>query len=474
MIMPITQTKIDEQYRQLDVVVCSEPEPISTTLSKCRVRIFYRGFNRNRTFISDDFAQQLINSLPYVPIKGIFNYGKVDYEDHGMDNTDGRIYGIIAANPNFAWEKHIDQDGIEREYACADAILFSALYPEAKIIVGSRQSMEIYSETMEGYWDTWEDGMPYFNFKKGELLGLQVLGQDVEPCFEGAAFYSLAKEVKELVEYVKSFKEQEEKKNMEIKEEVVATPEAVVEEVATENTVALQMEDPVVTEQFEESATIEQVEEPVIITEPVVEQTEDSVVVQENVTTEEIEATTQDFEKATEEVFEKKEEEEESSDEEEDEKKKEEEKAKNSLLETVESLKTEIESLKATQAEYQKKIDEFNSENVRLNNELMDIKNKNAELSEYKLGVETSKKEAVLSKFEEMLTEEQYNSFKEDISKYTESDLEKEIIATIYHTNPNAFAKKEPELIYKDSNKDVVTESGVLGLLNRYKNGGNK
>lgn len=465
--MPIIQTKIDKQYRQLDVVVCSEPEPISTTLSKCRVRIFYRGFNRNRTFISDDFAQQLINSLPYVPIKGIFNYGKVDYEDHGIDSTDGRIYGIIAANPNFAWEKHIDQDGIEREYACADAILFSALYPEAKIIVGSRQSMEIYPETMEGYWDTWEDGMPYFNFKKGELLGLQVLGQDVEPCFEGAAFYSLAKEVKELVEYVKSFKEQEEKKNMDIKEEVVATPETTVEEVATENTVTLQDEEPAVIEQVEEPVTM-QTEEPVIV------QEDDPVVIAEEANSIEstIETTAQDFEKVTEEVFEKKcdipDEEEEKKKEEEDEK------AKNSLLETVESLKSEIDSLKATQAEYQKKIDEFNSENVRLNNELMDIKNKNAELLEYKLSVETSKKEAVLSKFEEMLTEEQYNSFKEDISKYTESDLEKEIIATIYHTNPNAFAKKEPELIYKDSNKDVVTESGVLGLLNRYKNGGNK
>lgn len=464
--MPITQTKIDKQYRQLDVVICSEPESISTTLSKCRVRIFYRGLNRNRTFISDDFAQQLINSLPYVPIKGIFNYGKVDYEDHGIDNTDGRIYGIIAANPNFAWEKHIDQDGIEREYACADAILFSALYPEAKIIVGSRQSMEIYPETMEGYWDTWEDGMPYFYFKKGELLGLQVLGQDVEPCFEGAAFYSLAKEVKELVEYVKSFKEQEEKKNMDIKEEVVTTPETTVEEVATENTVTLQDEEPAVIEQVEEPVTM-QTEEPVIV------QEDNPVVIDEEVKSIEstIETTTQDFEKATEEVFEKKDD---IPDEEEKKKEEEDEKAKNSLLETVESLKSEIDSLKATQAEYQKKIDEFNSENVRLNNELMDIKNKNAELSEYKLSVETSKKEAVLSKFEEMLTEEQYNSFKEDISKYTESDLEKEIIATIYHTNPNAFAKKEPELIYKDSNKDVVTESGVLGLLNRYKNGGNK
>ena len=311
-----------------------------------------------------------------------------------------------------------------------------------------------------------EDGMPYFNFKKGELLGLQVLGKDVEPCFEGAAFYSLAKEVKELVKYVKSFKEQEEKKNMDIKEEVVATPETTVEEVATENTVTLQAEEPAVIEQVEEPVAM-QTEEPVIVKE------DDPVVIVEEANSIEstIETTTQDFEKATEEVFEKKDD---IPDEEEKKKEEEDEKAKNSLLETVKSLKSEIDSLKATQAEYQKKIDEFNSENVRLNNELMDIKNKNAELSEYKLSVETSKKEAVLSKFEEMLTEEQYNSFKKDISKYTESDLEKEIIATIYHTNPNAFAKKEPELIYKDSNKDVVTESGVLGLLNRYKNGGNK
>ena len=82
----------------LDVTLYGNLEQVTDTLSKCRVRIFYKGMNRNRTFISEDFANQLIESLPDAPIKGIFNKDKVDYEDHGEDNTDGRIYGIIHGN----------------------------------------------------------------------------------------------------------------------------------------------------------------------------------------------------------------------------------------------------------------------------------------------------------------------------------------------------------------------------------------
>jgi hypothetical protein len=37
---------------------------------------------------------------------------------------------------NFAWEQHLDEDGIERTYACTDVLLFTALYPEASDIVG--------------------------------------------------------------------------------------------------------------------------------------------------------------------------------------------------------------------------------------------------------------------------------------------------------------------------------------------------
>ena len=38
------------------------------------------------------------------------------------------------ADPNFAWEEHEDCDGVVRKYACADVLLYTALYSEAKLI----------------------------------------------------------------------------------------------------------------------------------------------------------------------------------------------------------------------------------------------------------------------------------------------------------------------------------------------------
>mgnify|MGYP004715110773 FL=1 len=198
--------KLDESLLKFNVTLFGDVETLSPTLSKCRLRIFYRGLNRNRTFISEDFARQLIESLPYAPIKGIFDKDGLDYEDHGGDNTDGRIYGVVPEDPNFAWEKHVDDDGVEREYACADVYLYTALYPEANLIPGKSQSMEIHKKGLEGEWKIWSDGEPYFEFQKGHLLGLQVLGDEVEPCFEGSAFFSLYKDAKAMFDYLENTK----------------------------------------------------------------------------------------------------------------------------------------------------------------------------------------------------------------------------------------------------------------------------
>ena len=59
---------VNDEMRFLDVTLYGNAEEITPTLSKCRVRIFYKGLNRNRTYISDDFANQLIASLPYTPV----------------------------------------------------------------------------------------------------------------------------------------------------------------------------------------------------------------------------------------------------------------------------------------------------------------------------------------------------------------------------------------------------------------------
>nr|DAH17951.1 MAG TPA: hypothetical protein [Caudoviricetes sp.] len=47
------------------------------------MRIFYKYANRNRTYIDDDFAEKLLNTLPYTPVSGIWDDDEEDFTDHG-------------------------------------------------------------------------------------------------------------------------------------------------------------------------------------------------------------------------------------------------------------------------------------------------------------------------------------------------------------------------------------------------------
>ena len=165
-------------------------EKVSDTITKKRCAIFYKGKNRNGSYISEEFAEDLIKTLPYAPVKGIYNKDTEDYTDHGTKRSEGRIYGVVPEKFNFAWEKRIDEDGVEREYACADVYLFTALYKEAEEIAGKGQSMELYGPSIQGSWIDVE-GQSLYKYSKASFLGLQVLGDNAIPCFEGASFFSL-------------------------------------------------------------------------------------------------------------------------------------------------------------------------------------------------------------------------------------------------------------------------------------------
>ena len=114
--------------KEFPVTIYGNLKELNPVLSKARCRIFYKYENRNGTYITDEFAQKLISSLPYTPVKGIYDNFDEDYTDHGLKRDLGRIYGIVPENPNFSWEKHLDEDEIEREYACCDVYIFTALY----------------------------------------------------------------------------------------------------------------------------------------------------------------------------------------------------------------------------------------------------------------------------------------------------------------------------------------------------------
>lgn len=195
---------MDNKHMEFPVTVYENLSQVSPVLSKSRCRIFYKGQNRNATYITDEFAEKLIKTLPYTPVKGIYDNFEEDYTDHGAKRSLGRIYGIVPENANFAWETHLDEDGIERTYACCDVYIFTALYEEAKEIVGKAQSMELYQPSIVGNW-VFIEGKRLFKFEDACFVGLQILGDDVEPCFEGAAFFGLYDELKQLVEKIEQY-----------------------------------------------------------------------------------------------------------------------------------------------------------------------------------------------------------------------------------------------------------------------------
>lgn len=516
--------KLDESMLRFNVTIYGDVETLSPTLSKSRLRIFYRGLNRNRTFISEDFARQLIESLPYVPIKGIFDGENLDYGDHGEKNSDGRIYGIVPENPNFAWEKHVDVDGVEREYACADVYLYTALYPEANLISGKSQSMEIHKKGLDGEWKIWsEDGQPYFEFQKGHLLGLQVLGDEVEPCFEGSAFFSLYKDAKDMFDYLKNSKEKEESKmeknifklsdgaKCELLFDALnkdADSCTMICDISNEYATAYDANAgkyirAYYTQSDEANLSVDRIEDCYIVN--VTENEYNALNAMQAVGTyaeiqakldaheTEIAAFTAEKDSLNEQLTNalaeleeykkdkdddddkakcaKNDDDDKKDDEGEDKKdddKKDDDKSKNSLEDNSGELQAQIDS-------YKSEIEAKDAEISRLNQSLADINNEKSELESFKKSVDTEKKTAIIDEFSAYLTDEQVTEFTNKMDNYSVDDFKKEICFAAYNSDTSVFAKSkedQPDLIYK-CNSSKVTESGALALLIKHK-GGNR
>lgn len=496
-------TNFDNVCLKFDVTTYGNVETVTDTISKCRVRIFYKGMNRNRTYISDDFANQLISSLPYAPIKGIFNYGEVDFEDHGEDNTDGRIYGIVPETHHFAWEKHVDEDGVEREYATADVYLFTGLYPEASLIPGKSQSMEIFRGSLKGEWRISEnDGKPYFHFLKGSLVGLQTLGRDVEPCFEGSAFFSLRKDLQNCVNYIKQLdntikKEEGEKMDKTLfrlsdNEKADILFDLINPNYNEEGNWEL---NGIITDVYDDYALyvnkagyhrVYYTKDGDNITlGEIIDVKITDVTASEYSALEAMKAISGTYEAAQEAYTAL------------EGKVNELEKEKTAFeaeKKTLTTEKTELESkvaefesektaLEATISEKEAKITEYETqisdltaENVRLEDEKNNIISENESLETFKKNVETEKKTAIINEFSAHLTDEQIENFKNAMDNFEAADFKKEVCTAAYEADPTIFAKKEDSgLIFKGGNPDNgKTESGVIRLLNKHKNGGNK
>ncbi len=180
------------------------PLDINPMMSKCEIKVLYLGGNRNHSYITKEVATEMAKTLRGAPIVGYYKEEKEDFADHGEQvifddegihfNCLTKPYGFVAPDAEIWFQKFIDTDDfgneIEREYLMTTGYLWTGQYEEAQTVIenGKPQSMELDESTLEGKWEiNSKDGMEYFIIDDAMFSKLCILGDDVEPCFEGAS-----------------------------------------------------------------------------------------------------------------------------------------------------------------------------------------------------------------------------------------------------------------------------------------------
>ena len=177
---------------------------ITPFISKGVCKVCYVGQqpNRNHTVITKDLAIEMGRKLPGNPVVGYFNKDTKDFEGHEREIVvqDGKFeivdmtrpYGFVPTDAN-VWFQKFNDDGVEHEYLVTDVYIWDGIYPESKRILeqGNNQSMELNKENQSGFWTNDDKtNARIFIYNEALIEKLCVLGENVEPCFEGAQIKS--------------------------------------------------------------------------------------------------------------------------------------------------------------------------------------------------------------------------------------------------------------------------------------------
>lgn len=107
-----------------------EPLDVNPLMSKCEIKVFYLGHNRNHSYINRKTALEMSKTLRGTPIVASWNENKEDYGDHGhvVHIEDGEIsfscktvpYGFVSPDAKVWFQNFTDTDEfdnkVERTY----------------------------------------------------------------------------------------------------------------------------------------------------------------------------------------------------------------------------------------------------------------------------------------------------------------------------------------------------------------------
>ena len=404
-----------------DSVIISSPlERVSQDMpntGRARVRVFSKYGNRNGSYITEQVADQLIESAitKHVPIVGFFDPQSQTWASH-TGPTLAHGYGYVE--DFLGWEPTEDTDGVIRDYAVFSIVLHTDYFEEANKIVGQNQSMELNPKTIQGEWAT-IDEEEYFIYSFAEMLGFCVIGSN-EPCFSASTFFSkneenktqfeqfssLLFELRAKVEEAKNFKEGGEQPMEENK--VVETP---VEETVVEETPAVENfennEEPVVEEPateepaVEEPATEFEEETPAVVEKPTVEETSNT----------EFEALQNDF---------------------------------NELQSSFEALQNELTSAQERIATFEAEIETLNNTNNSLQQELSAAQATIATYEANAAAEENERKDTLIQDYEKVLSAEEITPIKEAVADFSYDELESKLAVIFSRKNLSGEIRKVP------------------------------
>ena len=181
-----------------------QPLDINPLMSKCEIKVLYLGENRNHSYITKEVATDMAKTLRGAPIVGYYKEDKEDFADHGEQvifddegvkfNCLTKPYGFVAPDAEVWFQEFEDTDDfgnkITREYLMTTGYLWTGQFEECQRVIdkGNNQSMELDEATLDGHWSTnVNSGMDFFIINDAIFSKLCILGEDVEPCFEGAS-----------------------------------------------------------------------------------------------------------------------------------------------------------------------------------------------------------------------------------------------------------------------------------------------
>ena len=255
-----------------------QPLDINPLMSLCQIKVFYLGHNRNGSYINRATAEEMAKTLRGTPIVAAWNENKQDFGDHGevIRIEDGEIhfecktipYGFVSPDAEVWFQNFIDIDEfdnqVERTYLMTTGYLWDGQFQELKKVLeeGQPHSMELDEKSLDGHWAKDNNlGVEFFIINDAVFSKLCILGDNVEPCFEGSSVTAISSEVEKVFSNNKNFSSTlftmmneltdalQSKGGLEMPDEFAEQTETVEEVESTENEFAAEVEETEIAEE---------------------------------------------------------------------------------------------------------------------------------------------------------------------------------------------------------------------------------